>query len=154
MLNPWFTFSDPLWNQFDRMQREIEQLFDLTAPLGHIRGVVPGTFPAVNIGETSESVIVYILAPNIDPSKTDLTMEKNILSVSAERDTNGELGEGIQPQGYHRRERVTGRFRRVISLPEGLDANSVRAQYSNGILIVTIGKREEEKARKIKVAVR
>ncbi|HID97819.1 MAG TPA: Hsp20/alpha crystallin family protein [Thermodesulfobacteriaceae bacterium] len=153
MLSPWITFSDPAWKDFDRIKKEIEQLFDLSSPSGNIRGVVRGTFPAVNVGETSENVIVYILAPGMDASKLDLAIEKNLLTVSAERDTTRDISEDATPQGYYRRERFTGRFRRVISLPESVDPGKVEAKYRNGILTVTVGKKEEEKTRKIQVSV-
>jgi HSP20 family protein len=56
-------------------------------------------------------------------------------------------------KGYYRKERFSGKFRRVIALPEGLDTSQIGAKYSNGILSVTIKKKEEEKTRKIEVAV-
>ncbi len=149
----WFDFADSIWNEFDKMQREIEELFDLTAPLSDIRSVSRGTFPVINVGETPENVIVYILAPGIDPSKMDLTIEKNILTITAERDTTKDIGDNISVDGYHRRERISGKFKRIISLPETVDANNVQAQYKNGIIIVTIGKKEEEKSKKIEVAI-
>ncbi len=149
----WFDFADSIWNEFDKMQREIEELFDLTAPLSNIRSVSRGTFPVINVGETPDNVIVYILAPGIDPSKIDLTIEKNILTISAERDTTKDIGEDVSIDGYHRRERISGKFKRIISLPETIDANNVKAQYKNGIIIVTIGKKEEEKSKKIEVAI-
>jgi HSP20 family protein len=155
MLSPWFNQNDPMWKDIDRIRQEIEQLFDLGTPVSNIRGVARGTFPAVNVGETTEDVIVFILAPGMDSGKIELTMEKNLLMVAAERDTDRDIEkeEGPRQDAYHRRERFTGGFRRVISLPEGVDPNKVEAKYTDGILTVTIGKKEEEKARRIDVAV-
>jgi HSP20 family protein len=155
MLSPWFTQNDPIWKDMDRVRRELEQLFDLGTPVSNIRGVARGTFPAVNVGETTDDVKVFILAPGIDPAKIELTMEKNLLMVAAERDTERDIEKekGPRQDAYHRRERFTGGFRRVISLPEGADPGKVEAKYADGILTVTIGKKEEEKARKINVAV-
>ncbi len=153
MLRSWIVPTEPFFADLERMRAEMERLFDLAAPIGNIRGAIRGTFPAVNVGETPENVLVYIFAPGIDPDKLELTLEKGVLTVSGERDTSKEVGENPDPQGYHRRERFSGKFRRVISLPESVDPGKVSAKYSNGILTVTIGKREEEKARKIEVAV-
>jgi len=142
-----------MWKDFDRLRGELERLFDMGVPVGNIRGVARGTFPAVNVGETGDDVIIYVFAPGMDPGKIELTIEKNLLTVTADRDTEQELGSSPKPQRYHRRERFSGNFRRVINLPEGVDPNKVDAKYINGILVVTVGKRAEEKARKIEVAV-
>ncbi len=152
----WFNFGDPIWREFDKMQKEIEELFDFSSPFRNINGLVREQFPAINIGETSDNVIVYILAPGIDPSKLDLTIEKNILTISAERDAY-DIGEDIDKEklakNYNRQERFNGKFKRVISLPETVDPNKVNAEYKNGILVVTIGKKEEDKSKKIQVAI-
>ncbi len=153
MLSPWLEILDPMWRDFDRIRQEIEQIFDFGTPVGDIRSAIRGTFPAVNVGETPDKVMVYIFAPGLDPSKLDLTIEKNLLSIAGERNTDADVGENVQPQGYHRRERFSGKFRRVISLPESIDPSNVEAKYTNGILIVTIGKKEEEKSRKIEVTI-
>ena len=153
MLRPWFSLSDPMWQDFDRLDREMEKIFNensFTAP-GAARPRVP--IPAVNIGETPDRVVIYLFAPGLDPKKIELTIEKNMLTVSAGRDTSKEIGDDSKVTGYYRKERFTGKFRRVIALPEGLDTSRIEAKYSNGILNVAIKKREEEKAKKIEVAV-
>ena len=153
MLSPWIAVSDPAWSQLEELGREMQKLFGLYAPQGNIRGVVKGTFPPVNVAETAEKVIAYIYAPGMDPSKLDLTIEKNLLTVSAERDTGAEIGEKADPSGYYRRECFTGAFKRVISLPESVDPSSTEATYEAGILTVSIAKKEEQRSRKIEVSV-
>ena len=152
MLRPWFSVPDPL-AEFDRLSRDIEQLFDLSLPINNIRGTVRGAFPAINVYEEPDMVRVAVFAPGIDPAQLDVTIEKNLLTISAERDTAKEMGETVDPKGFHRRERFSGTFRRVISLPESVDAEKVDAKYSDGVLLVTVGKQEAQKARKIEVAV-
>ncbi|NDY42043.1 Hsp20/alpha crystallin family protein [Dissulfurirhabdus thermomarina] len=154
MLGTWL--ETPVWNDFARLQRELERLFDLAAPRGDIRGVVRGTFPAVNVVETQDNVLVYVFAPGIPPGEVEISLNKNLLTVAAERKTDlaGAPAEGEpQAQGYHRRERFHGRFRRIISLPEQIDPDKVEAVARDGIIQVTIGKREEAKPRKIEVKV-
>ncbi len=153
MLSPWIGLSDPVWRDLEVMREEMNKLFGLGSPMANIRGVAQGTFPAVNVGETSEQVIVYVFAPGIDPAGMELTIEKNLLSIAAGRDTSKDIGEKPKPEGYYRQERFSGNFKRVISLPESIDPGKVEARYKNGILVVTINKKEEEKARKINVAV-
>ncbi len=153
MLKPWFSLSDPIWQDFDRLNREMEKIFNenyFTTP-GAASARVP--MPAVNIGETPDKVLIYLFAPGLDPKDIELTIEKNMLTISAGRDTSQEIGEDSKVTGYYRKERFSGKFRRVITLPEGLDTSQIEAKYSNGILNVAIKKKEEEKAKKIEVAV-
>ncbi len=153
MMSPWLEIIDPLWRDFDRLKQEIERVYEFGSPVGNIRGVVKGAFPPVNVGETTDSVMVYFFVPGIEPSKIDLTLERNQLTIAGERDTLPDAGEGATPNGYYRRERFCGKFRRVISLPESVDPGKVEARYTNGILVLTIGKKEDEKSRKIEVSV-
>lgn len=151
MLSPWLAISNPELSNLEDMSREMQKLFGLYAPQGNIRGVIKGTFPPVNVAETPEKVIAYIYAPGIDPEKLDLTIEKNLLTISADRDTESEIGEKLEPSGYYRRERFTGGFKRVISLPESVDPSKTEASYEAGILTVSIAKAEEHRSRKIMV---
>ncbi len=153
MLRPWFAGMNSALDEFDRLSRNIEQLFDISQPINNIRGNVRGAFPSVNVHETPESVVVSIFVPGVEASQLDVTIEKNLLTVAAERDTGREIGENIDPRSYHRRERFTGSFRRVISLPDSIDPDKVEAQYADGILTVSIGKKDEEKARRIEISV-
>ncbi len=153
MLSPWLAVSDPAWSQLEELGKEMQKLFGLYAPSGNIRGVVKGTFPPVNVAESPEKVIAYIYAPGIDPEKLELSIEKNLLTISASRDTAAEVGENVDPSGYYRRERFSGTFKRVISLPESVDPANTEATYQSGILTVSIAKKEEQRSRKIAVNV-
>ncbi|NPA95204.1 MAG: Hsp20/alpha crystallin family protein [Thermodesulfobacteria bacterium] len=153
MFRPWFSLSDPIWQDFDMLSREMEKIFNENyfSPAGVAAARVP--MPAVNIGETADKVLVYLFAPGLDPKSIDLTIEKNLLSIAAGRDTAKELGEDAKVTGYYRKERFSGKFRRIISLPEGLDTSSIEAKYKNGILSISIKKKEEEQTKKIEVKV-
>ncbi|NPB09293.1 MAG: Hsp20/alpha crystallin family protein [Thermodesulfobacteria bacterium] len=125
----------------------------LTSPFIPIRAAVArGTFPVINIGETSDSVLVYLFAPGIELDKIDLSIEGNILSISGERDATKALKvENVDPARYYRQERFSGRFTRAVTLPDSIDPSQVEATYQNGIIKVKIGKKEEKKARRIEV---
>ncbi len=152
--NLWMDVFDP-FRQFDRLQDELDRLFDLTRAISPIRGVVRGTFPAVNVGETAEEVKVYVFAPGVDPQKVELTIEGNLLSISGERDAPSQLGVSeVKPERFYRQERFSGRFQRIISLPESIDPGKVEARYTDGIIVITIGKKEEIKPRQIPVEVK
>ncbi|WP_456434079.1 Hsp20/alpha crystallin family protein [Thermosulfuriphilus sp.] len=150
----WSDVFDP-FREFDRLQEELDRLFDLTRAISPIRGVVRGTFPAINVGETTDEVKVYVFAPGVDPNKVELTIEGNLLSISGERDASEGLKvREVKPERFYRRERFSGRFQRIISLPESIDPNKVEARYSDGIIIITVGKKEEVKPRQIPVEIK
>ncbi len=147
----WGFWMDP-FREFDRIQQELDRLFEMTKPFIPIRSVARGTFPVINVGETNDSVLVYIFAPGVEPDKIDLSIEGNLLSISGERDAAKALKlEKVEPERYYRQERFSGKFTRVISLPESIDPNQVEATYQNGIIKVKIAKKEEKKARRIQV---
>ncbi len=150
-INWGLEFFDP-FREFERLQEEVDRLLQLTSPFIPIRAVARGTFPVINIGETSDSVLVYLFAPGVEPDKIDLSIEGNILSVSGERDASRALKvEKVDPSRYYRQERFNGRFTRAVTLPESIDPSQVEATYQNGIIKVRIGKKEEKKARRIEV---
>jgi len=94
-----------------------------------------------------EHFVVHFDLPGVDPSSIDLTVEKNVLTVTAER--------GWQPnenQQVVASERAQGTFRRQLFLGEGLDTEHVEASYDNGVLTVTIPVAEQAKPRKVQIS--
>ncbi len=145
----WYDGFTPTFNDFFRLRDELDQLFDIGLPLADIRSVPRGTFPAINMQEEKNAVTIQAGLPGVDPTEIDLTLEDNVLTIKGNRTikTDGEK------TSYHRRERFSGDFARMVSLPEGLDAEKVEAQYRDGILNITIGKAEEKKPKQISVTV-
>ncbi len=76
-----------------------------------------------------------------------MTVDKGTLTISGERKTEAPA-EGART---YARERFTGTFRRVIELPRNADADKVEARYENGLLSITVGKREASKPRAIDI---
>lgn len=145
----WYDGFTPTFNDFFRLRDELDQLFDIGLPLSNIRSVPRGTFPAINLQDEKDSVNIQAYLPGIDPKDVDLTLEDNALTIKGKRET-ATTGENVN---YHRRERFSGDFSRIVSLPEGLDAEKVEAQYRDGILNISIGKAEEKKPKQISVKV-
>jgi HSP20 family protein len=140
-------FDNDLFDQFERMRRQMDQLLgEGGGPLG-IRSVAAGTYPAINIGASPEQVDVYVFAAGMDPGTIDILLQQNLLSVSGER--NADLPEGVQP---FRQERFSGGFRRVITLPEDVDADKVSATYRDGVLHISVRRREKVQPRRIEVS--
>ena len=108
-----------------------------------------GTAPAApaDVLETAGDYRVQLDLPGIDPSAIRLEVEKDTLSVSAER----RLAAPAPGEEVHRRERPTGTFARSFTLPSSVDAARVEARYEAGVLTVVLPKREEARARTIPV---
>jgi HSP20 family protein len=139
-------FEGSLFDDLRRVQQDMNELFGRgTWPAG-IRSVARGTYPPINIGSTGEGVEVYLFASGLDPKTLDISIQQNLLTVAGERKV--EAPENVE---YYRRERFSGSFRRVISLPEDVDPDKVEARYTDGILRILIQRREASRPRQIKV---
>lgn len=106
----------------------------------------PSVMP-IDAYRQGDEFVVHFDLPGVDPSSIDLTVEKNVLSVSAER--RWEPAEEVQIVAS---ERPQGTFNRQLFLGEGLDADKVEASYDNGVLSVTIPVAEQAKPRKVEIA--
>ena len=105
--------------------------------------------PPVDIYETADSVVLKAELPGINPDDVEIRIEGNTLHLKGERKFEKEVKE----EKFHRVERSQGTFTRGFSLPNTVDANKVKAEYENGILTLTMPRREEAKPRTIKVNV-
>jgi HSP20 family protein len=143
------TYSEnPLFAEFQRLEQELDEFFGTSTPwaAGGIRSRPPGTFPAINVGSTGDSVTVYLFAPGIDPKELEISLQQNVLSVSGQR------GVPVDERAtYYRQERFGGAFRRVIGLPEDVDPDRVEATYRDGIVQITVQRRELAKPRQIEI---
>jgi HSP20 family protein len=135
--------------EFDRLQEHLNQVMPRSYIPGDIRATARSEFPAINVGSTPEAVEIVVFAPGIDPKAVDLSIDKGLLIISGERKSH--LPEGDDRFNIYAQERVTGPFRRVVSLPEDADPERVTANYRDGFLRVSVGKRESSKPRRIEV---
>ena len=139
-------FSRDIFAEMDRLQQEMQQAFNLSPS---IRGFARGGFPAMNVGHTPESIEVYAFAPGIDPASIEVNIERGVLTVSGER--KSDLPPKEDKAAVHIDERFAGRFRRVVSLPEDADSGAVEAKYRDGVLHVSIKRREAAQPRRISI---
>tara|TARA_R110001599_G_scaffold353733_1_gene595913 strand:+ start:8257 stop:8700 length:444 start_codon:yes stop_codon:yes gene_type:complete len=139
-------YDNDLFDPFDLMRREFGQLFeDRSGPRG-IRSVMAGSYPAINVGAAPEQVDVYVFAAGLNPKSMEISLQQNLLTVSGERE--------LEPHGdahYYRKERRGGAFRRVITLPEDVDPDRVTANYRDGVLRITVARREAVQPKRIEV---
>jgi HSP20 family protein len=148
MFESLFTSFDPdsLFGEFRRLENQMDQLVGYSPWPAGLRAVQRGTFPPLNVGATPERVDVYLFAANLDPKSLDLSIQQNLLSVSGSRKV-----EVNEKADYYRRERFDGEFRRVITLPDDVDPERVAAKYRDGVLQITIQRRESAQPRQITV---
>lgn len=142
-------FPSTLFADLDRLQQEVQQIFERSPS---IRGIGRGGFPALNIGGTDAAVEVYAFAPGVDPASLEVNIERGVLTITGERkpSVNGAGASGEKTQ-LHINERFSGRFRRVVSLPDDIDASAVTAAMKDGVLRVTIQRRAAAQPRRIEV---
>jgi HSP20 family protein len=105
--------------------------------------------PAVDIFETEHELVVKADLPDVDPKDLDIRVENNILTIRGERKFEKKVSE----DKYLRVERAYGSFSRSFSLANTVNAEASKADYQNGVLTLTIPKREEAKPKQIKVNV-
>lgn len=141
-----FNLSSPILYDLLRLQEEADELLGDWGPPSGIRSLPRGSFPALNIVQTAERVDIYLFAPGVDPTTLDTSIQQNLLTVSGKRELDVD-----ENANYYRRERFSGEFRRVVSLPEDVDPRHVEARYVNGILQVTVQRHEETRPRQIEI---
>ena len=147
MINAYRTGD--IFSELNRLQSVFDQVFR-PWERSSIRGLTGASFPVINVGATPDAVEVMALAPGLDPASLQLTVDRGVLVMSGER--KSQLPEPGDNTSIYAQERFAGNFRRVVSLPEDADPARVDASYRDGILRVTVGKRESSKPRRIEVS--
>jgi len=123
--------------------REMDRVAQL---VNHQVGTARNTAMPMDAYRGKDQFVVRFDLPGIDPASIDLTVEKNVLTVRAERSWQPEEGQEVIVQ-----ERPQGVFTRQLFLGEALDAEHVEASYNDGILTLTIPVAEQAKPRKVNV---
>ena len=139
-------FGGGLFDEFRRVQDELEGLYGRWPLPAGIRSVARGTFPPINVGATSEQVDVYVFAAGVDSKTLDISLQQNLLTISGERRAPAQEG-----ANYYRKERFDGSFRRLVTLPDDVDPDRVEARYRDGVLEIHIRRREATRPRQIEV---
>jgi HSP20 family protein len=149
MFESLLSYPGSLFAEFDRLRREVDEMFGLAGLPASIRSVAPGAFPAINIGSTPSSVEIYAFAPGIDPNKVEVTVDRGVLTIAGERASD--VPEDDAKVSVYSNERFAGRFRRAIALPDDADPAKVEAKYRDGVLHITVGRRESALPKRITV---
>jgi HSP20 family protein len=127
-----------------RMDRLFQNAFGLQRPAWRV-----GVYPLVNISEDRDHIYVRAELPGVKPADLEITIQDNNLILRGQRQIAAEE----KQVNYHRRERESGFFRRIIVLPARVRGDKVEATTKDGILTIRLAKPEEVKPRKIEVKV-
>jgi HSP20 family protein len=136
-------FPRDVFAELDRLQREMQHTFDLSPS---IRGLTRG-FPAMNVGGTPKAVEIYAFVPGVDPAGLDVHIEKGVLTIAGERKADAVPEKAT----VHIDERFAGRFRRVVTLPDDIDPAAVEAKFRDGVLHISIARKEAAQPRRIAI---
>ena len=104
--------------------------------------------PAVDVVEEQEKILVKVEVPGVDEKDLKVTFEDGLLTVTGERQF-----ERRDDRSYHRIERAYGTFTRTFTLPRSVDASQIAADYRNGVLEISIPKKEEARPKQISINV-
>lgn len=147
---------DP-FREIEALRREMDRVFSTdgnrTVPFSRA-SFLPGRaarhYPMVNISEDKDSYYVEALAPGVNPDNLNLSVVRNTLTISGEK---LRAGAEVKPDAYHRSERAIGSFVRRVELPAEVDEARIKADYRNGLLLVTLPKHEKAKPKQIAINV-
>jgi HSP20 family protein len=106
--------------------------------------------PAVDIFETENELVLKADVPDIDPKNVAIQLENHTLTLKGERKFEPEK---TNSKGFHRIERSYGSFVRAFTLPDTVEGDKVKADYKNGVLTITLPKKEVAKPRTINVEI-
>ena len=132
------------------LQDQMNRLFEDTLFRGRSDESALTTWaPAVDIYETENALVVKADLPDVNEKDLDIQVENNILTIRGER----KFERDVKEDNYLRVERAYGSFSRSFSLGNTLNTEAIKAEYRDGVLTLTIPKREEAKPKQVKVSV-
>ena len=138
-------FREP-FREIAALQNEMARFFDTALDRGAGRTNQAWT-PAVDVWETESELVYAFDLPGIPEDKISVEYEDGALTVSAERERTQEVSE----DRFYRFERRFGSFSRTIGLPQGVNEDSIHADYRNGVLEIHVPKPQQPKPRRIQV---
>jgi HSP20 family protein len=131
------------WNPFG----ELNRLTGFVGPRWEVAASTTAWNPAVDILEKENEFVITAELPGMEAKDIEVSLENNVLAIKGERHFEKEAKE----ENYHRVEREYGRFSRSFSLPVPVKEEKVTAEFKNGLLKIVLPKKEEVKARVIKI---
>jgi HSP20 family protein len=138
---------NPLFNELNAATNRLNRLFGRD-DVWEADGFTSGDWvPAVDIVESDREITIKAELPGLEAKDVTITVDNNVLAFKGERRAEKE----IRKENYHRLERSYGGFSRAFSLPNYIDTEKVKADFKNGLLTVTLPKKEAAKGRAVEV---
>ena len=133
--------------ELESLQSDMNRLFDgFFAPRGNGQGV-RRWLPAMDLVEAEGDLVLRADLPGVDEDDVAIEIRDGVLTISGERRAEHE----DKREGYHRVERAFGSFSRSLTLPKGVDADAVTANFERGVLEVRVPKPEERKPKRVEI---
>jgi HSP20 family protein len=150
MYESLLTSPSGVFGDFERLRREFDSALGVPTS---IRAVARGAYPAINIGGTPKAIEIVAFAPGLDRDKLEVSVDKGLLTIAGERTAEQPADRSAREAAEHRyaNERFSGRFKRVVSLPEDADPARVEARYADGVLRITVQRREDTLPQRIQI---
>jgi HSP20 family protein len=134
--------------ELEKMRSHMETIYNaLTGGIAQFRGNYTGVFPPVNLAEDDDHLYLTAELPGAAADKLDVSVKGETLSLRGEIPA-AQVGSEVN---FHRRERESGSFRRVLTLPVKVEVDRIEAAFKNGLLTVTLPKAAEAKARQVTI---
>ena len=136
-------------NPFMSLQREIDRLFDdFTRGLpAFTSGTTAELMPSMDVTETDKQIEITAELPGLEEKDVQVNLADNVLTIRGEKKAEKEE----KDKNYRLVERSYGSFVRSLQLPDGVDANAIKASIDKGVLKVTVPKPAPAQAKKIDV---
>lgn len=132
----------------DRVDRLFGETFGRA--WGDQEGLTSGAWiPPVDVFESEDHIVLKADLPDVNKDEVDISVQNNTLTIKGERKMEDEVKE----KNFYRMERTYGAFTRSFTLPPTIDSERIDANFNNGVLTLTLPKREESKPKQIKVKV-
>jgi len=141
-----------VFRELDNLRREIDEAFrgfgtGRPFATAFLTPASTRRFPPVNLSEDEGEVYIQVLLPGVDPTRIDLSVLRNTVTIAGERKPpTGQEGKVV-----HRSEAWAGKFSRTVELPVDVDPARIKAEYKDGILCVAMAKAEHAKPKKIDI---
>jgi HSP20 family protein len=128
-------------------QEQVNRMFENAFPGRSDGSTMTAWAPSVDIYETENELVLKADLPDLNEKDLDVRVENNMLTIRGER----KFEQKVKEENYLRIERTYGAFSRSFSLPNTVSAETIKAEYKNGVLTVEMAKRAESKPKQVKV---
>lgn len=146
-----------VFKEMDSLRRTLDQMFSdfpftASKPVSRFAFLPAHSarqYPLINMFDDEDNLYIECLAPGLDPNELQVMVENNTVTLKG---TKNHSPKDVDRDAYHRSERAAGKFNRTIEVGREIDPDKVTATYKHGLLLITLGKTEKAKPRRIEIA--